>query len=224
MRVLVMFGVLSLAVVTAAQEGVVAVPSAYKLQFENEWVKVTRVVYGPLAKLPAHAHTPLPAAYVYLNDGGPVRYKHIGGQGTVATRPATKAGAFRIYRGLEEVHEVENTAAVPSEFLRVEFKNTPGDMTTFRGKFERPAAATAAQVHFDHAQMRASRLWVAAGQSLKVAAGDQPALLIALAPVGDLKAGQERWLGAGAGTVLSNTSPASVDVLRFDLKTRPPAR
>ncbi len=224
MRVLVMLGVLSLAAVTAAQEGPVAMPSAYTIQFENDWVKVTRVVYGPMAKLPPHAHTQLPSAYVYLHDGGPVRFTHIGGHGTVSTRPATKAGAFRIYRGIDEVHEVENTVAVPSEFLRVEFKNTPGDLATFRGKFERPATAAGEQVHFDHAQMRASRVWVPPGQSLKVEASAQPALLIALAPLSGLNVGQERWLAAGATTALTNTGTAPVDVLRFDLKTGPQTR
>ncbi|MGE0865342.1 MAG: hypothetical protein AB7P34_15720 [Vicinamibacterales bacterium] len=223
MRVLVMLGVLSLAAVAAAQEGTVAVPSAYKIQFENEWVKVTRVVYGPMAKLPPHAHTPLPAAYVYLNDGGPVRYKHIGGHGTVATRPATKAGAFRIYRGLDEVHAVENTAAVPSEFLRVEFKNTPGDLATFKGKFERPASADGEQVHFDHTQMRATRVWVKPGESRQVAA-TEPALLIALANGVGMKVGQERWLASGGTITLTNTGTAPVDLLRFDLKTTPTTR
>ena len=44
------------------------------------------VRYEPMQKLAGHAHTPNPSAYVYLNDGPPVRFTHIGGKGTVATR------------------------------------------------------------------------------------------------------------------------------------------
>src|SRR6267142_2803381 len=43
-------------------------PQAYKLQFENDWVKVTRVHYAPHEKLPPHQHTQSASAYVYLND------------------------------------------------------------------------------------------------------------------------------------------------------------
>jgi hypothetical protein len=56
----------------AAQDAVTAVPESYKHQFENEWVRIVRVHYPPHAKLPAHTHTSLACAYVYLNDSGPV--------------------------------------------------------------------------------------------------------------------------------------------------------
>jgi hypothetical protein len=81
----------------AAQDPVTTLPNAYTKQFENEWVRVVRVHYPPYAKLPAHAHNALPAAYVYLNDGGPVLFKHLGTSYGAATRPATKAGGFRAF-------------------------------------------------------------------------------------------------------------------------------
>ena len=56
-----------------------------------------RVHYGPHEKIPAHDHTERAAAYVYLNDGGPVIFKHIGLDYGPVTRPATKAGSFRLY-------------------------------------------------------------------------------------------------------------------------------
>src|SRR5688572_32368542 len=123
------------AVGVSAQEGTVTLPRNYKVQFENAWVKVTAVRYGPNEKLPGHAHTPNPAAYVYLNDGPPVIFRHVGG--SAATRAATTAGTVRVYRGLEEVHEVENTGNAPSEFLRVEFKTAGLSPDTLRGKFAR---------------------------------------------------------------------------------------
>jgi hypothetical protein len=204
----------------AAQEGTTALPRNYQLRFENAWVKVTAVRYGPNEKLPGHTHTPNPSAYVYLNDGGPVIFRHVGG--SAATRPATKAGAFRVYRGLVEVHEVENTAATPSEFLRVELKTEGRDPAAFRGKFERPAApVTEPVIHFDHAQVRISRVWVQPRQELTIAAETQPALLIALASGGGMSAGQERWVAQGRSITLANSGKAALDFLRFDFKTRP---
>lgn len=107
----------------AAQDPLAVLPASYSKQFENEWVRVVRVRYAPHATLPAHAHNALPAAYVYLNDGGPVLFKHIGASYGAATRPATKAGSFRVFRGIDEIHEVENRSELPSDFLRVEFQD-----------------------------------------------------------------------------------------------------
>lgn len=204
----------------AAQEGTATLPRNYKLQFENAWVKVTAVRYGPNEKLQGHTHTPRPSAYVYLNDGGPVIFRHVGG--SAATRAATKAGAFRVYRGLEEVHEVENMANVPSEFLRVELKTEGRDPATFRGKFMRPAAATNDPVvEFDHPQVRISRFWIGPGQRLEIKAAGEPALLIALTTGSGSSAGEHRWLNARGSSELSNSGVSPIDFLRFDLKTPP---
>jgi hypothetical protein len=195
-------------------------PSNYKLQFENAWVRVTEVRYAPFEKIGPHAHTPYPSAYVYLNDGPPVIFKHVGGKGMAATRAATKGGAFRVYKGLEEVHEVENTGNAPSEFLRVEFKTTPAESGSFVGKFERPAApSTDAVVHFNHPQVRISRLWIAPGQSIEVAAASEPILLISLAKAAGR--GESQWIAASSRAQLTNETPAAIDVLQFDFKTRP---
>ena len=51
-----------------AQDPLVVAPQAYKLQFENDWVKVMRVHYAPHEVLPVHRHTETAAAFVYLND------------------------------------------------------------------------------------------------------------------------------------------------------------
>jgi hypothetical protein len=216
-------GVMFMMVVGAgAQEGDATLPRNYRVQFENEWVKVTAVRYGPNEKLPGHTHTPYPSAYVYLNDGGPVIFRHVGGP--AATRPATRAGAFRVYRGLLEVHEVENTTAVPSEFLRVELKTEGRAPAAFRGKFERPAAPSAVPVvHLDHPQARFSRWWVPASRRATVTTGAEPALVIALAPGAGFTAGEARWVAPSGSLALTNQGGAALDFLRIDLKT-PPVR
>src|SRR5437870_854105 len=75
----------------SAQDPLKTLPQAYKLQFENDWVRVTRVHYAPHEKLPPHQHTQTASAYVYLNDSGPVVFKHIGLAYGAVTRPATRA-------------------------------------------------------------------------------------------------------------------------------------
>jgi hypothetical protein len=198
-----------------------ALPKNYQVQFENAWVKVTRVRYEPMEKVPAHAHTPYPSAYVYLNDGPPVIFRHIGGSGTAATRPATKAGAFRVYRGLEEIHEAENTGPGASEFLRVELKTAAVEPGRFFGKYERPATASPAPVvHFNHPQVSISRVWLPPGESIEMAA-TEPILIIALADAEGMRAGDSKWIARAGATRVANRSTAPIDLLRFDFKTAP---
>ena len=202
--------------------GAQTLPSNYKLQLENAWVRVTEVRYAPLERVAPHSHTPYPSAYVYLNDGPPVVFKHVGGKGVAATRAATRAGAFRVYKGLEEIHEVENTGNAASEFLRVEFKTAPAEPGSFWGKFERPAAPSMDPVvHFDHPQVRVSRVWVAPGQSIEIAAGSDPVLMIALAGGAGLNVGESKWIESSARARFANGSSRPIDLLRFDFKTRP---
>lgn len=221
---MIVFG-LALAAPAAAQDALTTVPDSYKRQFENDWVRIVRVHYPPHAKLPAHTHTELACAYVYLNDSGPVIFKHIGADYGAATRPPTKAGAFRLYRGLEELHEVENTSPLPSDFLRVEFKTDPKDPRSLRGKFFReqvPEGENAERVQFENVQIRATRVIVAAGRSLDViTATAEPAIFIALTPGAFnlahgahastaivLTPGQEHWIGAGQRERLENHGEA----------------
>ena len=222
MRLITVFTLIAFSAVLSGQEGTPTLPANYKLQFENAWVKITSVRYEPLQKLAGHTHTPNPSAYVYVNDGPPVKFRHIGGHNVVATRPATKAGAFRVYRGLEEVHEVENTGNAASEFLRVELKTAVLEPATFRGKFERPdAPSTDPVVQFDHPQVRISRVWVQPGDQIDVVASGEPTMLIALRDGMDIKAGQERWVPASSVLPLKNETNTAIDFLRFDFKTRP---
>src|SRR5215510_13866818 len=75
-------------IAVAAQDPLKVAPEAYKLEFENDYVKVQRVNYAPRVKIPEHDHTSFGAAYVYLNDAGPVVFRHIGLSYGAVTRPA----------------------------------------------------------------------------------------------------------------------------------------
>jgi hypothetical protein len=230
----------SLSVAGAAfQDPLVVSPAAYRLEFENGWVRVVRVRYEPKSVIAPHFHTEQASAYVYLNDGGPILLKHEGLPYAGVTRPATKAGSFRIYKGLKEVHSVENPTDTPSEFLRVEFKTEPLEEGLLRGKFfrEDPARmATVQRIQFENAQVRITRVVVAPEGRLEVRASPtEPALLVALTTgqvaepfsEGDarrLGAGQTTWLGADASAKVIGGGSGPSEMLRFDFKTKPRER
>lgn len=111
-----------LTVPAAAREASVVAPQAYKKQLENEWVKVTRVHYEQHETLGEHEHPARPTIYIYLNDGGPVLFKHGHGDSGdfAATRAATKAGSHRLAWTRKETHIVENRSDLPSDLLQVE--------------------------------------------------------------------------------------------------------
>ena len=215
--------------VSFAQDPLKVSPQAYKLQFENEWVKVTRVHYAPNEKLPAHEHTQTASAYVYLNDSGPVLFKHIGKDSFSITRPATKIGSFRLFRAVQEIHEVENKSELPSDFLRVEFKTEPRDENSMRGRYFRedyPAGENFLKMQFENDQIRITRLVCAAGKKLDVATSStEPALLVALSPAKfrrlKLETGQTRWVDLNRQEQFENTGDAPAELLRFDFKTKP---
>ena len=204
------------------QDAVTTLPESYKLQFDNEWIRIVRVHYGPNAKLPVHTHTQFAAAYVYLNDAGPVIFRHGDGTTGAVTRPPTRAGGFRLYRAVEEVHAVENTTAAPSDFLRVEFKTQPLEERTLRGRFFRAASPEThiENVQFENAQVRITRILVGPKRSMEIKADAAPALLIALAAA-PLTPGDHRWLPAGSSQTLQNPGTEPGEFLRFDLKTPP---
>ncbi len=221
-----------------AQDPLKTLPKAYKLQFENEWVKVVRVHYAPHEKLPAHEHTPMASAYVYLTDGGPVVFNHVDKDYGAVTRPATKAGSFRVYRGIQEHHEVENKSDLASDFLRVEFKTDPIDEKTLRGRFfreEYPAGENFQKVQFENEQIRITRLVCAPGKRLDIdTSSGKPALMIALSSAQlkvsqskggskkvKLDLGQSRWIDGNQQEQLTHAGDAPVELLRFDFKTMP---
>jgi len=238
-RLSVAFTVLiSFAAAAFAQDAAHTLPQAYKLKFENDWVKITRVHYAPKQKLPSHEHTATASAYVYLNDSGPVIFKHIGLDYGAITRPSTKAGSFRLYRAVKEMHEVENNSDLPSDFLRVEFKTEPLGDKNLRGRFfreEYPAGENFEKVQFENEQVRITRLVWAPGKSIALSTTQtEPALLVALTPSEfklqesknkrstlKLEMGDSGWIEAGQTKGFENKASAPAEMLRFDFKTKP---
>jgi hypothetical protein len=222
--------VLCLAPAARAQDPVKLLPDSYRLDLDNEWVRVVHVRYAAHAKLPAHDHPSAPTAYVYLNDAGPVLFKHIGLSYGVIGRPATVAGAVRLARAVQEVHEVENPGDTPSEFLRVEFKKMPAD-PPLRGRLypeAYPAGENLSKVQFENENLRVTRRSCAAELPCDLSpAADTPALLVALtrartqaegSDVSVLALGEVRWLGPGEERLLLNKDATPAEFLLFELK------
>ena len=223
----------------AAQDPLKVAPDAYKLEFENDWVRVVRVHYGPRARIPVHDHPRWGTAYVYLNDGPEVIFKHKGSSrlGWIK-RPPTKLGGFRLYKAVKEVHEVENLGDTPSDFLRVEFKTKPAGESTLRGRYYREfylSTENYQKVQFENAQIRITRIICAPSQTLKLAADSrEPSLFVAITPgrlsVSDLNGsttqldvnpGQTKWFVSELPQDLKSLVASNVEFLRFDFKTPP---
>jgi hypothetical protein len=208
-------------------------PQAYKLEFENDWVRVTRVRYEAREKIDEHYHTERPSAYVYLNDAGPVIFKHKDLPYGDITRAAVKAGTFRVYRGVKEVHAVENPSETASEFLRVEFKTEPLSQHTLRGKFHREPLTSGEnfrKIQFENEQIRITRMVIASHKTMDQSTNaTEPALLVALIESNlqkgktrvNLEMGKTRWLDVSQKELLENSGDAPVELLRFEFKTKP---
>jgi hypothetical protein len=221
-----------------AQDPLKVAPQNYKMEFENDWVRVVRVHYGPKESVGPHDHSEYATAYVYLNDAGPVKFKHIGLSYGAITRPDVKAGSFRLYKAVKEIHEVENISDTATDFLRVEFKTDPVEPNTLRGKYFREDASADGnfeKMQFENAQVRITRMIIAPGKSLNLAAtASEPALLLSLTPAQftitaaktkaskfPMEPGKTLWLATGEQKQCQNSGASPAELLRFELKTKP---
>ena len=215
---------LFLSLSVAAQDPTKAAPESYKLQFENEFVKVLRVTYAAHAKVPVHDHSRFPAGYVYLSDSAPIRFVHSGWDDPVLTRPATRAGSFRLSptRFEDETHAVENTGDLTSEFLRIEIMTEAPNRRSLNGRFapfEGDRKSGLEKMEFENTQLRVTRIISRSGAPLSVSAQPrQPSLIVVVAGAGDISKGQTFWLDPGQSKQFST---AEIELLRFDFKTKP---
>jgi hypothetical protein len=177
-----------------------------KLEFENEWVRISRVTYPPYGKSKTHAHPVTPTVYVYTTDGGPIRFRHA--EGFSIDRPAVKAGAIRFNRGMVEQHDVESLSDIPSEYIRIELKTDP---------LELPARdiriPPAEDRGFENAQIRIEKLTCEPHQ--KCGSTDLPSVAV------NLNDRTAAWVANGS-TSLENTTGQTWKLVRIVLKSVPP--
>jgi mannose-6-phosphate isomerase-like protein (cupin superfamily) len=215
-------------------DATIVAPQAYRLQFENERLRVTRVLYKPHEIVATHEHPQLATVFLYLRDSGPVRFVHTVVEKGVIVRPAVKAGGFRLSRPVAETHGVENPNDQPSEFLRIELKNFTVDPATFRGRFppDTPQSNAASEkIAFENQQIRIVRVTCAAQKACASTVQTTPYLLVGLtesqiktavdgAALSNqkLELGQTIWVEAGKQLQLENPGSAPVRFLRIELK------
>ena len=200
------------------QDPTKTLPDSYKVEFENNYVRVVRVHYDAGAKLPEHTHAGGTTVYVYLNDSEGVVFAHSGNNNREVTRPAVKAGAIRIASGPEEHHTVANTSSTASDFLRVYFKTDDGGVRNLRQRLS-PTE------EFTNKQMRITRLTVQPGDKTLIEAKDHPVLRITasrgLKQWKTLPENFVRWLDKGTTEEFSATGEFPADIIRIDLLTKP---
>jgi hypothetical protein len=219
--------VLSLSLSVTGQDPTKAAPDSYKLQFENEFIRVLRVNYAPHSKVPVHDHSRFPACYVYLSDSGPISFTHSHWDDPILTRPATKAGSFRLSptRFDDETHAVENPGDLASEFLRIEIMTEAPDRKSLVGRFrsfdgDRKAGLN--KQEFENSQLRVTRIIARAKASLDVSAqSGEPSLVVVVGGSGDISKGQTFWLAPGKSKQFTSGNNSQIEILRLDFKTKP---
>jgi hypothetical protein len=133
----------------AFQDPFKVAPDDYKLEFENPYIRLVRVTYGPHQKSPEHDHPATPTVYIYTTDGDKMSIAHDGEPPVI--RPVVKAGQIRFNRGIAEHHTMENLGGVRSEYIRVELKTKPLELP------EKDVRLTPSEPSFENAMIRISR-------------------------------------------------------------------
>jgi quercetin dioxygenase-like cupin family protein len=106
--------VLTLAMSVAAQEPTKVEPRHYSLAFENEYVEVVNVHYGPHEKSALHDH---PGGVVVVLTGGHLRFTDQNGK---VTEVYSKAGESRWFPPFK--HRVENLGDTPYNAVYIGMK------------------------------------------------------------------------------------------------------
>jgi len=106
------------------QDATAVAPNNYKIELENDSVRVVRVTYGPHEKTPMHEHQGNAVVIVVLQSGG--RMRQVNADGTIVDGKTEKAGTVRFVAARAPFrHASENVTDYPLETIRVELKNPP---------------------------------------------------------------------------------------------------
>src|SRR5689334_9995514 len=189
----------------------------YRLVFENQWVRATRVVYGPHETAEVHNHPPNPVTvYVYVTDGGVMEFHHVTGEhvaGFTIKRKPVKAGGIRVAHGAPETHDVKYTGNDMTEYARIELRTEPVDRPTRDVRlppyeFNRPSAA---EQQFENGQLRIVRVKCEDGMACPASAHpSDEAVVVALS-------------GARRGEILWSPKALQgpMELVRIELKSGP---
>jgi quercetin dioxygenase-like cupin family protein len=98
-----------------AQDATVVDPDHYKVEFENDQVRVLRITYGPMEKSVMHSHPE--GVAVFLTDGN-IKFTFPDGK-----TQDIKVEAGQVIWSPETAHQPENTGKESFEVIQIEFKN-----------------------------------------------------------------------------------------------------
>jgi hypothetical protein len=181
-------------------------PPNYTVELDNAYVRVTRASFKPHETVAVHLHPTFPTVYVYLTDGGPMRFIHITPSYTVMRAPVRTGGVRYNRNWHDETHVIEYLGDIPTEYLRVEMKTVPDQ----EHRDVRMAPEDMGPI--EDAQVRVSRHQCAAAVSCALPAG--PALVVTIDTRSFL------WIQPGeiAGVVNGNGATSQIWI---ELKTQP---
>ena len=103
-------------VATLAEDATVAAPDHYKVEFENDRVRVIRITYGPGEESAMHEHKD--GVVIYLTD---MTVEFTLPDGTTPPAQAVTAGGSEWAPA--EMHAARNIGDEPIEALMIEFKD-----------------------------------------------------------------------------------------------------
>lgn len=194
-------------VMAVGQDPTRSLPDNYKVELDNDYVRVVRVHYDAGARLAEHTHPAGTTMYVYLNDSSGIVFQHSGGSNRAVTRPAVKAGGIRISTGPEEHHRVDNTSKVASDFLRIFLKTDAAGGRSMR-------RIQPSETSFENGQLRVTRMTLEQ-HDVETIDATTPVLLI------EWPSGENRWVAAGTSTTVENHDADDVQLIRLDFLTKP---
>jgi hypothetical protein len=195
----------------------------YHLAFENEWVRATRVTYGPHETAPVHNHPPTPVTvYVYVTDGDVMEFHHVTGEhvaGFTIKRKPVKAGAIRVAHGAPETHDVKYLGNDLTEYARIELRTEPLDRPTRDVRL--PAysftktSGPAAEQQFENGQLRILRIRCQAGAACPESEHPSDPAVVVVMSGGH--PGEILWSPQRA----VNNQAGPMELVRIELKTKP---
>ena len=123
--------------VATAQDAAKVDPKHYKVEAENDQVRVLRVHYGPGEKSVMHSHPG--QVVVYLTDGT-IRFHMPDGK---TLDDSGKAGQTQLTPAV--VHDPENTGKTPFEAIVIELKGGKGKAAASKNAAAKPASTKEAK-------------------------------------------------------------------------------
>ncbi|MBV9506385.1 MAG: hypothetical protein JO323_15410 [Acidobacteriia bacterium] len=224
--------VLIAATLAAAQslDPLVADPQHYKLEFENQWVKVVRETMGPHEKMPMHEHTAPGALIILMTD----RNNRLTSKSGASETPRNHAGEIQ-WAG-PSVHKSENLNDAPFEAIRIEPKQLPPGVSPKPLPPEKDDATIldpeTYHVEFENEYVRAIRVNIPPNEKGKM--HKHPATRAVVVYLTDqnmrqtladgktrenhYKAGQVRWVGPDVAHQDQNLSGMPSKLIRVELK------